>query len=317
MHLYKGSEQMNVERLEASEEGIPERYRLSAGAVVGDVVPSAGFGLVSWKVDGEELLAMPLPLDEYMKESHLGGIPLLYPWANRLRGERYSAGGKDVDLSLVNDLKRDNNGLPMHGLLLRFSHWHVAVLDNGITGTIEWADHPELMQAFPFAHQLCVSWTVSEYGLRASLKVTAGANDVPLVGGWHPYFAPPALNQRDLMLSGPPMKSVPLDGQCLPTGQVGELIDESGALGVRTFDNLYTAPADGFSYAIAGDSLKVRLDANEKWQAMQLYATQTGGFVCVEPMLAETAALCDGTAPMLAAGETFEACFDVSVGANS
>ena len=257
---------------------------------------------------------MPLPLNEFMKEAHTAGIPLLYPWANRLRGDHYSAGGKDVDLSAIASLKRDDNGLPIHGLLLRFAAWNVEVLDNGIAGVIDWADHPELMAAFPFPHRLRVSWAMIERGLRATIEVTASTCDVPLAGGWHPYFAPPVNDQRDFSLSGPTLLPIPLDARCLPTGPPGEAIDESGRLGDRTFDNLYESPANGFTYSVAGDTSSVQVSAGSEWKAMQLYATSTGGFVCVEPMLAPTASLSDGTSPQVKAGESVHAAFDITAG---
>lgn len=303
---------MIVERIPATSEGMPERFRLKDVGMECEVVPSAGFGLVSWRFDGEELLSMPLPLEEFMKEAHTAGIPLLYPWANRLRGDHYSVHGKDVDLSNVQGLKRDANGFPMHGLLLRFASWNLEMLDDGVAGTIDWAEHPELMAAFPFPHQLRVSWVMVEGGVCATLEVAASTCDVPLAGGWHPYFAPTVADQRDLTLEGPLMQPIPLDANGLPSGPPGEAIDESGPLGDRTFDTLYTAPLKGFAFSVTGDSLKVEVCAGNEWKAMQLYATSTGGFVCVEPMLAPTAALSDGTAGRVKAGETMRASFTVT-----
>ena len=293
---------------------MPERFRLCAARVETEVVPSAGFGLVSLRFEGQELLSMPLPLDEFMKEAHTAGVPLLYPWANRLRGDHYSFEGKNVDLSDIPNLKRDEHDLPIHGLLLRFSRWNLEVLDDGVAGTIDWAQHPELMAAFPFPHQLRASWTMVEGGVRATLEVTATTCDVPLAGGWHPYFAPLVADQRDLSLSGPTLLPIPLDARGLPTGPPGEAIDESGPLGDRTFDNLYTAPSQGFAFSVAGDSAAAMVSAGPEWKAMQLYATSTGGFVCVEPMLAPTASLSDGTAPQVKAGESVRAAFDITVG---
>jgi galactose mutarotase-like enzyme len=54
------------------------------------------------------------------------GIPLLYPWANRLAAFEYSALGKRVTLERGSPLiQLDDNGLPIHGLLFRWPDWQV------------------------------------------------------------------------------------------------------------------------------------------------------------------------------------------------
>ena len=89
------------------------------------VVPEAGMNLVSLVVAGVERLRMPEPLGPFMATARTGGVPLLHPWANRLRGDRYVFEGIEVDLGGFDGLKRDGTGLPMHGLLLRHGGWRV------------------------------------------------------------------------------------------------------------------------------------------------------------------------------------------------
>ena len=57
---------MKIERIEATSEGMPERIRLTAGAAVAEVVPSAGMAMVSLTVEGREHLAMPAELTEFI-----------------------------------------------------------------------------------------------------------------------------------------------------------------------------------------------------------------------------------------------------------
>jgi len=45
------------------------------------------------------MLALPVALAEFVKSQKTGGIPLLYPYANRLRADHFTAAGKAVDLS--------------------------------------------------------------------------------------------------------------------------------------------------------------------------------------------------------------------------
>ena len=62
------------------------------------------------------------------------GIPLLYPWANRLARFGYRAAGKDVTLSEDDSrIPRDDNGLPIHGVLPGLLRWEV---QDGAPGTL-------------------------------------------------------------------------------------------------------------------------------------------------------------------------------------
>ena len=53
----------------------------------------------------------------YIEQRSTMGIPLLHPWANRIARSRFPVAGGTVDLEDATTLKRDPNGLPMHGLL--------------------------------------------------------------------------------------------------------------------------------------------------------------------------------------------------------
>ena len=119
----------------------------------------AGCVATSWQVRGQEMLALPLALAEFVKSQKTGGIPLLYPYANRLRTDHFTAAGKAVDLSRDAKLKRDANGFPMHGLLIRWPDWVMSEpAPDELQASIVWGDHAQLFAAYPFAHTLRVRW---------------------------------------------------------------------------------------------------------------------------------------------------------------
>jgi galactose mutarotase-like enzyme len=123
----------------------------------------AGCVATSWQVRGQEMLALPLALAEFVKSQKTGGIPLLYPYANRLRADHFTAAGKAVDLSRDGQLKRDANGFPMHGLLIRWADWIVTQpAPDELQASIVWGDHAELFTAYPFAHTLRVRWKLGQ-----------------------------------------------------------------------------------------------------------------------------------------------------------
>ena len=75
--------------------------------------PRVGMAGKSLRHRGDELL-------------HGDGIPLLYPWANRLAAFEYVALEKQVTLDRDSPLIQvDDNGLSIHGLLSRWSDWQV------------------------------------------------------------------------------------------------------------------------------------------------------------------------------------------------
>ena len=200
----------------------------------------AGCVATSWQVRGQEMLALPVALADFVKSQKTGGIPLLYPYANRLRTDHFTAAGKAVDLSRDAKLKRDANGFPMHGLLIRWPDWVMSqpALDE-LEASILWGDHAELFAAYPFAHTLRVRWKlgqgvnqvvnrgdgqvtnsiVDESKTASTLTVTTiieadKGQDVPVSFGWHPYLV---LNDRaNVQLQLPARRAVALAQNGLP-----------------------------------------------------------------------------------------------------
>lgn len=306
--------------------GIPARFELTgAGDVAATVVPSAGMNLVSLVVADRELLRLPLPLGDFMTKPKTGGVPLLHPWANRLRGDRYGFQGTEVDLGSIEGLKRDGGGMPMHGLLLRFEDWQVSTGDKAgeawVEGVVEWSDHPALMKAFPFSHRLRVRWTLRSTGSGAEATclqvIEADGVDVPAASGWHPYLAPGGSHET-LHLETPRLQPVSLDAAGLPRRDVsGGLVrqdetDLSGPLAGRCFDDLFETSGEGWTAAVvAADGARLEVIADRHWRWMQVYAPEGSDFACIEPMLSPTAGLSDGDVAFVPAGTSLEASFTI------
>ena len=313
---YRVPDRMKIEHIEADEAGFPARIRVSDEGDSVEIVPGAGMGIVSLVFQGQEHLAMPLPLNEFMRSPHTGGIPFLYPWANRLRSDQYSFEEERVDLSGIEGLKRDDAGHPMHGVILRFNKWVINSYMDGdkavVEGVVDWGSHPELMRAFPFPHRLTIQWSVqkvnTECVITSMMKVETSGEDVPIVAGWHPYFSPPVSDRAQLVLKGPDMAEIALDDLGLPlltehSVEVGAAKSLNGPLGTRTFDDLFEAPLSGFEWVIQGETTEILIMGGAEWGALQLYTPSDGCFVCVEPMVARTAALSDDDHMMIATQE--------------
>src|SRR5215208_7254760 len=80
--------------------------------------PSAGMVGYSLTHRGDELLGLRGGLSAYRERGSSFGIPLLHPWANRLAGTTYTAGGRRVELDPQRSpMHLDPNGLPIDGVL--------------------------------------------------------------------------------------------------------------------------------------------------------------------------------------------------------
>src|SRR5271165_2803189 len=78
-------------------------------------VPGAGMICSSLRHNGDELLAQNAGVGAYAERGKTMGIPLLYPWANRLADFQYTVAGLTVQVP--HDPTRialDDNGLPIH-----------------------------------------------------------------------------------------------------------------------------------------------------------------------------------------------------------
>ena len=132
----------------------------AAGGIEATFVPGAGMVGCSLRHRGEELLGQRRGLRAYVAERATMGIPLLYPWANRVGRMRFPVAGREVAIDPeATPLRRDADGLAMHGLLTAASGWqverHEGVADGAaLAARFDFAAHDALMAAYPFAHQL-------------------------------------------------------------------------------------------------------------------------------------------------------------------
>src|ERR1700742_4504455 len=97
-----------------------------ASQLAAQFVPEAGMIGISMTDDGVELLGQRRGLDAYLSAGKTMGIPILYPWANRLGANTYTALGQTVTLTPgENGVRPDPAGLPIHGVLAASPDWRV------------------------------------------------------------------------------------------------------------------------------------------------------------------------------------------------
>ena len=267
---------------------------------------------------GEELLGQRGGVDAYVAQRKTMGIPLLYPWANRLSRRRFELGGREVVIDpAATPLRLDDNGLPMHGLLSGVKGWEVVRQDDaGLAATFDFAAHDTLIAAFPFPHRIDFEATLAGPALTiATTVIPTGDDPVPVAFGFHPFFQLPGIARREWQIEVPVREQLRLDPEMLPTGERITAHVAPGPLGSRTFDDAYTAPPDGAPFVLSGGGRRIEVAFDAGYPFAQVYAPSDDAVIAFEPMTAPTNALVDGgeALPLVAPGERYRAAFSITV----
>jgi galactose mutarotase-like enzyme len=283
-------------------------------------VPEAGMVGCSLTHRGEQLLGQRHGLEGYAQGHSTMGIPLLYPWANRLSEEQLEPEGRSIDLrNNPACLKRDQNGLPIHGLLTAAPGWSVIrhePLGRGgvLEARFDWSEQPGLAELYPFPHRLTLEARLEGERLTVATTIEAGGGvAVPVAFGFHPYLTLPGVDREAWQVELPVSEELVLDRRGLPTGERKAVEIASGPLGERGFDNLYLAPTGGEPFAITGGLRRIELSMDAAYPFAQLYSPPGAALLAIEPMTAPTNALVTGEYSPVAAGRQLRAGFSISV----
>lgn len=223
--------------------------------LVAQFVPDAGMIGTSLRDAGAELLGQRRGLDAYVSDGKTMGIPILYPWANRLGANTYTAQGATVDLTPgENGVRADPNGLPIHGVLAAYPGWRVTdESPNELTALVDFGADPRLLASFPYPHLLTVTARLADRTLTVRSTVAAtGDSAVPLCFGFHPYLQVPGVARGDWVVETPALRHLGLDDKGLPTGESEPQPAGGEALRDKAFDDAYDDVTEGAVFAVSG-----------------------------------------------------------------
>ena len=219
------------------------------GDVVASVAPARGAIVTSLKVAGRDVLFMDRATLLDPSKSVRGGIPLLFPFAGRLDGDR---------------LVHANSTMKQHGFA-RNKPW--GVVDEG-PGRIRLAlaDDPETRAVFPHTFRIEQALTLLPRGLLVELLIhNTGAAPMPIAPGWHPYFTCASAAK-------PRVKPLDVDN-----------LDPARFTPDAEFDFGVTAPANGrasFEIPALG---ALRLAWSPEMRFLQCWGLPGRDFICLEP----------------------------------
>lgn len=285
-------------------------------ALTATFVPSAGMVCTSLADDGVELLGQRRGLDAYLASGKTMGIPLLYPWANRLSGNDYAVDGAVVTLTPgVGGVRSDPHGLPIHGVLSGYPGWLVTARSgNRLTADLDYGGQPRLLASFPFPHVLTLDVTLADRALTVRTTVTPTTSvSVPLCFGFHPYLTIPGVPRSEWILETPPLRHLPVDDRGIPSGNSDQWPASSDALGDRTFDDGFDELAPGAVFGLSGADRRIEVVFERGFPAAQIFAPGTEDVVAIEPMAAPTDALRTGAYREAVPGQPAVSTFSIRV----
>jgi len=289
---------------------------LNAGELSATFLPGLGMLGASLRKGTNEFLSLHAGVNGYAK-GHTTGLPLLAPWANRLGGDEYKVGSLTVDLAQAPRIHRDANGLPIHGTLGADTGWDLVRIatDAGsavLVGRLDVGARPDLLESFPFPHELSVEYRLDALALTVATTIRAtGRRRVPVSFGWHPYLRLPGVRRNAVRVVLPARRHLLLDERGIPTGEGHKVTAEADPLGSRTFDHLYALGRDR-RLGLAGGEHEVRLRFDRNYGYTQVYAPGDLNLVCLEPMTAPVDALVTGACPFVSPGQSFTARFSIA-----
>lgn len=217
------------------------------------ILPELGFNCYSFQttVLGERIEALDI-LPEFLAGNSRptrNGIPILFPFPNRIRGGKFTWEGVEYELPTTDTL-----GNAIHGFCADRPWRVVRQGDDFVAGEFQLSlDAPDRLTLWPADFRLTVEYRLIRHRLRASFTIlNCSARKLPWGLGTHAYFRAPlgrAGRREECTVEVPASERWEL-AECLPTGQMRSVSAEKDLRGGRslaglTLDDVYT----GLSYA--------------------------------------------------------------------
>jgi galactose mutarotase-like enzyme len=289
---------------------------LRAGDLEAVFLPDHGMLGASLRHTGVEILRRVEDLEGAAVRGSSAGIPLLYPWANRLSEPRYRVLGQEVVLDESSPLLHfDEHGLPMHGVPWPLLRWVVSEKrQDFMAAQLDWFSS-DLLALFPFRHRVELAVTLRPDGLTLETTVVASsAGPVPVSFGFHPYFGFAEPSRANWHLQLPAMRKLSLDGRGIPTGDEEPFGGFNAKLGGNNFDDGFALMDEQTTFSAIGATCKVSVELLAGYRYAQVFAPKDKDYIALEPMTAPANALTGGRGlRFVPPGERFRAVFRIHI----
>jgi aldose 1-epimerase len=220
----------------------------SSGAAQAAVAPAHGFNGYRWQVRHPTAGLLDLLYSDSQQfvtgRPTRVGIPILFPFPNRIRGGRFTWDGREYQLPL-NDPTQKN---AIHGFACR-RPWRV--VEQGADDRSAWVtaefqgsvDAPDARDLWPADYRLRVTYRLAARSFRVEALVeNPDARPLPFGLGYHPYVRVPFVagsNGADYQVSVPASSCWELE-ETLPTGRRRPVSERPGCdlTAPRRFESL-------------------------------------------------------------------------------
>ena len=257
------------------------------------------------------------------------GIPILFPFPNRIRAGKFTWEGREFSLPVS-----DKFGNAIHGLCLDRPWRVIAQGDDFVTGQFQLSvDAPNRRTLWPTDFTIEVDYELLGNRLRANFRViNPSSQPLPWGLGTHPYFKLPLATTSRVgacLIEVPAAQRWELQ-DCLPTGERRELDEEHdlrfGAyVDTVQLDDVYTTvQCEGpqFDCLILDEEagLQITLTSPPIFREIVVFTPPNRAAVCIEPYTCPTAALnlqargIDCGWRTLAPGAEFHTWLDITAG---
>ena len=290
----------------------------AGGRTQAQFVPAVNMVCCSLMHDAVERLEQRRGLATYAEAGKTMGIPLLYPWANRLGRFGYRAAGREVALDEADKrLPRDSEGLPIHGVVPSLLRWDVD--DGRDSDTAEaglvWTD-AGLLELFPYPHEVRLRIRVADGELTVTTTVSANRGAaVPVSFGYHPYLRIPGTPRETWDVQLAASRRLVLDERGIPTGEREPVTRTHLKLADESWDTGFDGLAMPARWCAEGGGTAMTVTFRAGYRFAQVFAPAGQEFICFEPMTAPSDALNSGDGlRIVPPGEEHRAEFTVTIG---
>ncbi|MBM82020.1 MAG: aldose epimerase [Planctomycetaceae bacterium] len=262
------------------------------------------------------------------------GIPLLFPFPNRIREGKFQWEGRDYHIP-DGLASYDNTGNAIHGLCLDRSWRVIDQSEQHVVGQFQLSvDAPDRSELWPGDFIIEVEYFVRGASLRSRIKVkNPGDKPIPWGLGTHTYFRLPLCDTTspDQCLVQVPVNKQRILIDCLPTGEVGPLTDEIDLRDGLYFDGLKMDDAFAGVEAEDGEVICSVIDEKagltvvqrcpDEFKEVVVFTPPGRNAVCMEPYTCCTDAINmqaaghDAGLRTLGPGEEHSTWVDIDVGA--
>ena len=257
--------------------------------------PERGFALYSMVVDGFDYLHTEPGFPEHGKVAHTG-IPVLFPWPNRIAGAHFAWDGSSYDVPVTEPA----TGAGLHGFACH-AKWQVLNADSDrATGEfILSRDAPEHVTDWPADAGIRLTYLLSERSLTARASVFSPAGEpLPFGLGFHPYLRVPGSFDQWLLQCDAtghwPLRDM------IPTGEILPLPPELDfrhprAIGGAHLDDVLTglpeATAISRRAALIGPETSIEVSSDPGFGEYVLFTPGSRDAVAIEPYTCTTDAV--------------------------